>query len=464
MESRIKYVAIILCCAIPFVLKGQTSNGIYTPEVGDMLPEHAFTDLYNSSKDHIKLSDFKGKWLILDFWSKDCSGCLKSFPKMNRLHHQFKNNVEILMVGDVSDLYFESSGKRIKREKDTKMLYQRLQNLYDLQFSVAFDSTLSSYYGIRSLPYILIVDPTGVIRGITTYVDEQDISAFLKNEEPNLKKAYTGTQIDTYAKNYDAEALLYSKQDPNLIPSENKLFRSQMSIYDINTMPMKNYVDLHNSKLSSTLVTMEKGIFEISNVSLNSLFLTAHLGTPFLSHNNPSHKDFAPDCIFEVTDTLIQNKLKTPTYAYSLKIPIEKVNIDYIQENLKKDLEQYFGLKSRIEMRQTDVYNLIVIDSIKALKLKSTGEPERYKYDQNLPILHQIILNKASIDKLCSRISNSAGGKQPIVLDKTNIITNIDIDLRTYIYDFNQIEMALDEYGLGLQKGQQYMKTIVLRE
>ncbi len=447
---------------ISAVLKGQTNNRVYTPQVGDSLPDYTFLDLRNSTKDFLKLSDLKGKWLVLDFWSKDCSGCLKSFPKMNTLHHQFKDDVKILMVGNTNDVYFESSGKRIKREKDTKELYNRLQDLYDLQFTVAFDSTLSNFYGIRSLPYILVIDPKGKIRGITTSLNEQDIFAYLKNEEPTLEQAYTGKQLDAYAKNYDIEELLYSKQDPNLIPSEYQLFRSQLSIYDIKTMPMKSYVDLYNSKLRSTQVTMEKGIFEVTNVSLNSLFLTVHLGTSSLSKNNPSHKGFAPDCILEITDTLMYDKLKTATYAYSLKIPIERVNITYIQENLKKDLEQYFGLKSRIEMRQTEVYNLIVIDSTKALKLKSSGERERYKYDQNLPILHQSILNNASIEELCSRISNSAGSKQPIVLDKTNIGSKIDIDLRAYIYDFHQVAIALNKYGLGLQKGQQEMKTIII--
>ncbi|MGB8190551.1 MAG: redoxin domain-containing protein, partial [Chitinophagaceae bacterium] len=51
--------------------------------VGDTLPDLEVKDVINYSKSSIKISEFKDKYLILNFWATWCSPCIVSFPKLD---------------------------------------------------------------------------------------------------------------------------------------------------------------------------------------------------------------------------------------------------------------------------------------------------------------------------------------------------------------------------------------------
>src|SRR5277367_1497865 len=69
------------------------------PQVGKLCPDFKFNNLINSNQKQISLKDFKGKWLMIDFWESQCTLCIQRFPKMNRLQRIFKNDLTVLMVG-----------------------------------------------------------------------------------------------------------------------------------------------------------------------------------------------------------------------------------------------------------------------------------------------------------------------------------------------------------------------------
>ena len=64
--------------------------------IGDKVPDIEFAML-NYPTQKARLSDFKGKLIILDYWATWCSSCLKQFPKLDSLQRQFKD-VKILLV------------------------------------------------------------------------------------------------------------------------------------------------------------------------------------------------------------------------------------------------------------------------------------------------------------------------------------------------------------------------------
>ncbi len=78
-----------------------TQKGI---QIGQQVPDLLLTNLHNyrdkqgNLSSSAKISDFKGKLLILDFWATWCSPCVAMIPKMDSLQQEFKDKYD-------SDIY-----------------------------------------------------------------------------------------------------------------------------------------------------------------------------------------------------------------------------------------------------------------------------------------------------------------------------------------------------------------------
>lgn len=73
----------IRLCALALLLAPFSASALNS---GDKAPECALQTLDGARS--LKLSDFKGKAVYLDFWASWCGPCAKSFPFMNKLHQE----------------------------------------------------------------------------------------------------------------------------------------------------------------------------------------------------------------------------------------------------------------------------------------------------------------------------------------------------------------------------------------
>lgn len=64
-----------------------------TPE--GIVENAVFTDLDGNE---VRVSDFKGKLLIIDFWESWCGPCLQVFPSLDQLRDEYPDNFEVLAV------------------------------------------------------------------------------------------------------------------------------------------------------------------------------------------------------------------------------------------------------------------------------------------------------------------------------------------------------------------------------
>src|SRR5260221_7153547 len=127
------------------------------PEVGKPLPDFTLNNVTHFKKRKVSSNDFRGKWLFLDFWFTGCTACIHSFRKVNAFHKEFKNDLNWVMVG-INDT---------KHNKGIQELYEKLRIKQNLEMPVAYDSVLSEKWDVHSMPHIIIVDPSGVVRYIT---------------------------------------------------------------------------------------------------------------------------------------------------------------------------------------------------------------------------------------------------------------------------------------------------------
>jgi len=109
--SKVKALLPMLPMAL--VLAPSHCIAAHDPHPGDEVPDFAFADF--SGVDH-HLSDFAGKYVLLDFWATWCQPCLKETPDLIRAGQQFESR-GLVILGMNSDKKQEAP-QRFIRESD----------------------------------------------------------------------------------------------------------------------------------------------------------------------------------------------------------------------------------------------------------------------------------------------------------------------------------------------------------
>lgn len=110
-------------------------------------------ELADMDDEKIKLSDYKGKVVLLNFWATWCPPCVREMPSMERLHQQVNaSDFKVIAINQMEDAdqVFAFTG----------------QLEVDPTFEILFDtnSEVSQDYAVRGLPTTYLIDKRGNIR------------------------------------------------------------------------------------------------------------------------------------------------------------------------------------------------------------------------------------------------------------------------------------------------------------
>jgi len=124
--------------------------GVSLPEsaaVGSKAPDFELTNLANES---IKLSELRGKIVVINFWATWCEPCKVEMPFFEELFRNSQSTVEILAVN------FDESPQQV----------EQFVNEYKLSFPVLLDpgGTVQNSYRVRGYPTTFVVDEAGLIQ------------------------------------------------------------------------------------------------------------------------------------------------------------------------------------------------------------------------------------------------------------------------------------------------------------
>jgi len=103
----------------------------------------------------VKLSDFRGKYVLVDFWAKWCGPCRAENPNVVAAFNKYKNK-KFTVLGVSLDKVKEDWLKAIKEDKLT------WTHVSDLKY---WDNEVAILYGVRSIPANFLLDKTGKIIG-----------------------------------------------------------------------------------------------------------------------------------------------------------------------------------------------------------------------------------------------------------------------------------------------------------
>lgn len=131
--------------------------------VGRAAPDFALTELKGGT---VRLSDFKGKVVLLDFWATWCAPCRREVPGFIRLQRQYADR-GFTVLG----IALDEEGAAV-----VKPLAQRLGINYPVV--IGTQQVAADYAGIQALPTAFLIARDGKILG--AFVGARDESEFDK--------------------------------------------------------------------------------------------------------------------------------------------------------------------------------------------------------------------------------------------------------------------------------------------
>lgn len=118
----------------------------------------------------VKLSDFRGKYVYLDFWGVYCPACIKQIPYLNKMEHQFKNK----------DIQFISICMTDKSKKWKNLVNKN--KIRGLNLITGKDYAISDFYNIRFIPRYVLIDKQGnILNSSAPRPSDTELESLLNN-------------------------------------------------------------------------------------------------------------------------------------------------------------------------------------------------------------------------------------------------------------------------------------------
>lgn len=141
---------LIFATTLSIVFAFTTVNAIAGISKGKLAPDFS---LKSMSGENIRLSEMRGKVVMINFWATWCAPCRKEMPLLNALYNKHKNSGFVLLGVNI-----DNSPKN--GEKMAKKL--------GINFPILFDNSkkVSETYKVSAMPFTIILDKSGKISQI----------------------------------------------------------------------------------------------------------------------------------------------------------------------------------------------------------------------------------------------------------------------------------------------------------
>ncbi|SJZ68043.1 Thiol-disulfide isomerase or thioredoxin [Chitinophaga eiseniae] len=394
--------------------------------IGQPVPSVPLAPLINFSGKQTNLTSFKGKLLILDFWTTNCSSCIASLPKLDSLQKQF-GNIQIISVTR-------------ENTATVRKFFHRRPNLPAVPI-LAEDTLLQRLFPHAAIPHVVWIDTAGIISAITysEYLTPENILAAIAGRFERLP-----IKQDNII--YDYKAAFLKPALP--LADKAPLYYSTITGYAPGLVMMSG---IHKDSTAGTVRRYA------TNWSVVDLYLMAY-GKLINFPRNRVMLEVAAPVKYRHTpkDGYFYDWQHLYGHCYELRCPLA-TSKEQLQRYMVMDLNRYLNINGRLEKRQVSCL-LLKAASLRAIPASKGGVPEiKTGSDGSL-----IYTRNTTIAALLYHLNNMVG--IPPIVDKTGISSNIDLSLNMHYGDLPALRKALLANGFVLEEQVQEIELLVITE
>jgi peroxiredoxin len=133
--------------------------------------------LEDGSRKTVRLADYRGRIVLLDFWATECGGCVQEIPSFIEIERKYKPG-GLVTLGVSVDVMYEN----LKDSTEAWAKVRPFMATQRLNYPIVMgDDAITKLYDIQSLPLTLLIDKRGRIAA--TYsgiVDRNDLEANIR--------------------------------------------------------------------------------------------------------------------------------------------------------------------------------------------------------------------------------------------------------------------------------------------
>lgn len=410
--KKIFFCLILSLWLIKLLGQGRADNAL---KIGDTLKEIYDEPLRSVLFEKGKVPGFD--LLLFDFWSINCTSCIKAMPKLDSLQKEFGIKVKIVLVTENSKSEVDKLFSKIKTPKPEMRL-------------VVGDTLLTRMFPHTIVPHHVWIDKNKVVRFITDghNATRENISSFLN--ERVLYLHFKNDLID-----FDPEK--------SLLQLGGDLINSYSINYSLFLQRLDQFAggqfgfNIDSVSKTAGFKFINQPVFEFYKFA----FSQGPTGDYYL--RNRVHLEIADKKPF--IEPLDANALDEwygkNLFCYESCVPLEKRK--KLFEILKQDLARTFPYEASIEKRSINC--LVLIKTTTNDKVQTSGGPIK-SYNKN----DTLLLQNNNIDKLISLLNYSNQDIETPFINGTEIKHKIDITIRSKLDDLNTLRRELKKYELDL--------------
>ena len=430
---RVLFTFILIVGAGSGRLKAQEVKASQALKIGDQMPDITIQNIINYPSTTAKISDFKGKLLILDFWASWCSPCVTMIPKADSLQKAFAGKLAFLQITHQS-------------EKEILPFLKRMKSSWDLEVTTAVNNRqLDKLFPHRNLPHYVWIDETGVVKAMTGY---EEITA------GNIRKHLEGQQLSLRIKK--EKTTPYDADKPFLVGNNggdgsNLLYHSVLTSY--------------TDGIPGGWTFSKPGIGDPRRIALTNLTL---LWLYRLAYGEEKQHFGKNKVILEVKDpskftsTLSGRKYEDwmragNGYCYELQVPaaLNEQSFKIMQDDLRRFFYQY---KASVEKRKTNC--LLLVRTSQEDKLRSTGGSPVARFDA-----FGCNLKNQDLVAFTDRLGIFYLQKHPLpLLNETGYDGKVDLTITARLSDVQAINAELAKYDLKIIEGEREIDMLVISD
>ncbi|MBB5441272.1 thiol-disulfide isomerase/thioredoxin [Pedobacter sp. AK017] len=415
--------------------------------------------MLNWPQPNLKLSELKGKLVLIDFWGTYCGPCINNMPHLAELQKEFKDQIRVVQT--------------TTEDRKTVNDFFKLSKLDTLNLPTATsDKITKAYFPHGSIPHVIWIDGKGKVVGITRseYVNKKNIERILTTGSLDAPVKKDITDYNTHVPMLSGGLGSY-QLDPNMIQYSRTFLTGKMD-----GMPAWGNYSYRTNQSQPIIV----GGFNISISALYSSALVhqAKIGEKSFDIDNYC-LTFYDRVLWKAKDSSLfywsgrteESWKKVPDdrkyFTYELVAPAEDSLT--VKQTMLEDLNHNFGkllkIKAGLEkVRMTCWVLKLSNKKSKKLLLTKGGNPY-FDGKQKSPFV-KVVNTPISRFVTFWWIFNFNGRETHPIIDETGLSMNekIDFTFEADMKNMDQMRAGFKTVGLTLELEDRDIDMVVIRD